>query len=872
MKLCLTIFILFICSFSFAQDLMMQGWYWDYPKTAAGENWSDTLDSKVVDLGEAGFTHLWLPPLSRASFGSNSNGYDPQDLYDLGEYGLGATGFSTRAQLDALIGKLGMNGIEAVGDVVYNHRDGGKAENNPAVEGWMENLDCTKISSGDQAYPSDRVRFVLPIGGSTGNGAGTYYIKVASSSKHPNFYDLPYKFYAETNVVGYQNMPAIDEGEGSGNGGGDCGQGNIAINLGIDVNSTIDNVGSCGGGCGVDEYALAVSASDFNAAGDSIYVYMTNSAGYSDHFIYGIWNGSADVQADLLYQTYTDFTSMPSGQGSMNYTNFKPNGNPTNLGGDWDSPLFFYDYDQNVTSTSQALIDWSQWLWDDVGVRGFRMDAVKHFDPAFVGALMDSLHNVGQDPSMMVGEFFDFNAGALKAWVDNVKANTDAATDASIDVKIFDFALREAAKNACDLFGYDARNLFTSGVVGAASGAPENVVTFVNNHDFRGAGEPVQNDPLLAYAYILTNRQAGTPTVYYPDYTGTTIPNAPTQEMQTDIDRIIETYNNWMEGGTYDNISRIGTPYSITYNGGFASTSVIFQTIDGGVDGVSDGIVAINFSADTMDVEFPISSSSSKVAGTIFHETTGKGLIPIAVTSGTNMIRIAVPPRSYGLWVSSDVNSNCVSDSLIYVDINASGLNNGSSWTDAFTDLGAALEHANFCPTVEEVWIKEGTYLPNILDDRDNGYVLASGLIVRGGFPSAGNPTIADYDPVANPVNMSGDVGVVNDNADNTYTVVSFNPIDTISLYGINIVGGSATGALEAQKVGGGVVNNFTGYMKDCTITNCSATTSGNAIYTGSTGMLILENCTIENNSGSSTEVFMDGSSTVISIGTTIKD
>ncbi|CAG0906202.1 unnamed protein product, partial [Cyprideis torosa] len=346
----------------------MQGWYWDYPKTIDGNNWADTITAKAAELGEAGITHLWLPPLSRASFGSGSNGYDPKDLYDLGEYGLGATGYGTRADVDASITALNNAGIKAVADVVYNHRDGGDAEQNTAVEGWIENFNCTKRNSGDNPFPSDRVRYIIPIGGSTGNGATTFYIKVRSRSGHPDFHNYEYKFYAQTNTVGYQGMPEQTETEP--NGGGDCGQGNTAVSLGVDYIANVDSDYNCGSGCGIDEFALNISASDYNAAGDSIYIYLNNTGGYSDHDIVGIWNGTMDIQSQVIYQTYTDFTNMPSGQGSMNYLNFKPNGNPTQLAGDWDAMLFFYDYDQDVLSTKEGLRDWSQWLDSDINSGG----------------------------------------------------------------------------------------------------------------------------------------------------------------------------------------------------------------------------------------------------------------------------------------------------------------------------------------------------------------------------------------------------------------------------------------------------------------------------------------------------------------------
>ncbi|RMG77927.1 MAG: alpha amylase, partial [Bacteroidetes bacterium] len=150
---------------------MIQGWYWDYPKTCNGNNWAQTLQGQVNTLQSGGFTYVWLPPLSRASFGSCSNGYDPKDLYDLGEYGLGATGFGTRTDVDNLISALSNAGIKAVADIVLNHRDGGVAEDNSAVKDYI----TTYYSANKNPFPSDRFRCILLLGGTSGNGAGDYY-------------------------------------------------------------------------------------------------------------------------------------------------------------------------------------------------------------------------------------------------------------------------------------------------------------------------------------------------------------------------------------------------------------------------------------------------------------------------------------------------------------------------------------------------------------------------------------------------------------------------------------------------------------------------------------------------------------------------
>lgn len=97
----------------------MQGWYWDYPKTPDGNTWADTMSAKAVELGDAGITHLWLPPLSRASFGSGSNGYDPKYLFDLGEYGDGTTSYRIRSNV-TLIGEFQSGGNPLFGDQNVN--------------------------------------------------------------------------------------------------------------------------------------------------------------------------------------------------------------------------------------------------------------------------------------------------------------------------------------------------------------------------------------------------------------------------------------------------------------------------------------------------------------------------------------------------------------------------------------------------------------------------------------------------------------------------------------------------------------------------------------------------------------------------------
>lgn len=637
----------------------MQGWYWDYPKTAAGYTWADTISQKAAELGQAGFTYMWLPPLAKASSGAWSNGYDPKDLFDYGDFG--ATGYGDRSQLDLSVNALGANGVKVVADVVFNHRDGGSWENSAGLENYVDNFTGTMVDGGASPFPYDRMRNIIPIGGATGLGAGTYYFKVSSASGHSNYNYWEYKIYFHTNTVSaYQGE--VDEVEP--NGGGDCGQGNQTISLCTDYLCQLDDVS----GCAVDEFALTINPGDFNPAGDTIYIYWGNrNSGYSDARIYSIWYdaGGSDVVDNMRYQSMTNFEGLPSNRGGMHWNAFKPNlDRATYLTGDWDGMYFYYDYDQFQQVTKDTLYEWAKWNWNDVGVRGFRMDAVKHFTPEFVGDLFDYLHDNGIDPGLAVGEWYSTGTGELAGWVNDVYTYMDEDTKSSIAPKIFDFALRESLRQACDGFGYDVRNVFGASLHDAEGLSGNNVVTFVNNHDFRdesGFASLIHNDPMLAYAYILTNNHLGLPSVFYPDYYG--YPDDGTSYYPDDksahageIKDLMEVHQNYITGSsevTY--LTDYGTAY---YNdlSGAESYVMAYQLNGTGGGSGPDVIVAINFGGNSVGFhqgvkDLPLGTTLDDVLGNSVHSTA-----VVEEYSGNNTMWIELPARSYSVWVQNDAD------------------------------------------------------------------------------------------------------------------------------------------------------------------------------------------------------------------------
>jgi hypothetical protein len=692
-RITLTIYFVFVLKAT-AQDFMMQGWYWDYPKTSQGALWADTMANHAAEWGKAGFNMVWCPPMSMAASGNSSNGYDIKDLFNIGGGGISSnTGFGNKARIQNMMLAFQQNNIAAIGDMIYNHRDGGSLEDNPAVAGWIKNYNLTKHNNGDVCYPSDRFRCYMTIGGSTGRGAGTYYFRVRSASLSNNYYSKPYRFFVRTLRIGSNGSgPMAETGT---NGGSICGQGNDSIALGRIVTATIDN-----GGCGIDEFKLVLDTSMFYQAGDRFSITLMNdNSDYSDHFLYSVYYdaGNIELKDTVMYQTSTSWANMQSGRGQMDYSFFKPNGNPTCLCGDWDGMLFFYDYDHSTQKTRDTLYAYTRWMWDSVGVRGFRVDAVKNFAPLFAAQTINHLNALGYNPTMYVGEYYDYNPASLKGWVDNVKSSLTPAAQQSVNPRLFDFALQGALKEACDNNSYDVRNIYNNGMVDGAGASGFNVVSFVNNHDFRNTSQSCDVDPLLAYAYILTNNAVGLPCVYYPDYY---LNNGADK---TGIDNLIDVHKKFIYNTAFrEYLNRFNTPFVSNYIQSSGDNCLIYQLSGGGNSACitnRDVIVAINFGQTTLKVDQQINTGNpfhSNVGDTL-RDILGNSNFPYALVNGNNQIYIELPPRSYSVWVNAPATVAPV--------ITANG-----NTTICKGDTIALTATTNLCYTLQ--WLKNGIPLP----------------------------------------------------------------------------------------------------------------------------------------------------------------
>jgi predicted outer membrane repeat protein len=188
----------------------------------------------------------------------------------------------------------------------------------------------------------------------------------------------------------------------------------------------------------------------------------------------------------------------------------------------------------------------------------------------------------------------------------------------------------------------------------------------------------------------------------------------------------------------------------------------------------------------------------------------------------------------------------------LYVDQNATGANNGSSWANAYSSLQTALTAAVSGDTLR---VAQGVYYPTAGYSRAPTFQLKNGVTLYGGYPTGGGTR----NPAAYVATLSGDIGTVGSKGDNSYHVVTGSGTDnTAVIDGFVITGGNASGP-DPDDRGGGMYNKsgsptvrnvtFSGNtatngggvhnyessptLTDVTFTGNSATNRGGGLYGG---------------------------------------
>ncbi|GBC60202.1 hypothetical protein DENIS_1153 [Desulfonema ishimotonii] len=193
--------------------------------------------------------------------------------------------------------------------------------------------------------------------------------------------------------------------------------------------------------------------------------------------------------------------------------------------------------------------------------------------------------------------------------------------------------------------------------------------------------------------------------------------------------------------------------------------------------------------------------------------------------------------------------STNVFSAVIYVKHDATGLNNGTSWTNAYKDLQDALTAAQ---NGNEIWVAKGVYRPVIISgrtpeisEREISFLIKDGVKIYGGFVGTEPGTEdskeqRDLDTnitvLSGDIDMTGSDGIYDDNNQyNSYRVITVNnnAAEVVTtLNGVTISQGN--GNHVSNEYGGGIyvygnANNTVLIEKSRFINNYA--NSGGAIF-----------------------------------------
>lgn len=203
----------------------------------------------------------------------------------------------------------------------------------------------------------------------------------------------------------------------------------------------------------------------------------------------------------------------------------------------------------------------------------------------------------------------------------------------------------------------------------------------------------------------------------------------------------------------------------------------------------------------------------------------------------------------------------------IYVKANATGSNNGTSWTNAYTSLQSALTAAG---KHYEIWVAAGTYKPTSGTDRVSAFNMKNDLAIYGGF--AGTETsLTQRNWTTNLTILSGNIGSAVVNTDNSYMIIYNNWIkNTAILDGFTVqdarqdigyYGGGMYNLSSSPTIsncsfsanfgnyGGGICNRFSSpTLINCKIIGNNTSFVGGGVYNGVFSSPTLINSTISRN------------------------
>ncbi|MEJ2705889.1 MAG: right-handed parallel beta-helix repeat-containing protein, partial [Sedimentisphaerales bacterium] len=200
------------------------------------------------------------------------------------------------------------------------------------------------------------------------------------------------------------------------------------------------------------------------------------------------------------------------------------------------------------------------------------------------------------------------------------------------------------------------------------------------------------------------------------------------------------------------------------------------------------------------------------------------------------------------------MSSTAVWGRVIYVDDDAAGANDGSSWIDAFSDLQDAIMTSQ---AGDEIHVAQGVYTPTRDPlDRDATFELKDEVSILGGFAGQARMYPDFRHTKFYTTILSGDIDHNDDSADqdtikgnSRHVVMCTGEGNGVILDGVAVTGGYSGGA-RPHYLGDGVGGGLFCQGSSPQLTDCVFANNDDAVYVGTNADVTFSNCVWQDNSG----------------------
>ena len=349
-------------------------------------------------------------------------------------------------------------------------------------------------------------------------------------------------------------------------------------------------------------------------------------------------------------------------------------------------------YNENQDSTYNTDLTAVEYLHHQTGISNFKLSSKDELNANQCADLISQLNQL-MPGTPLIGATHTIEASTqdLAGWWQEVNQLLSEEVHQETDIRIYDHSLREELRIACTDDTYDVRNIYQSGLRDGTGFSGFNLISMVNAPEYRnqntieGDFDDLNTDPLLAYAYILTNNQVGLPAVFYADYYGelseseSHLGKAPLQE---DINQLLSAHRKYIHQSTsveYLNAHNSERKNLVLSAGDADAVSkVLIYQLDGkntpaSEDGqIRDVLVAINFSDSPVNLIQEINMANVG-PDDIFTDILGRSNTPRSSIKEQadipNSVFLNIPARNYSIWVKGKATQ--IVSALIDLEVNA---------------------------------------------------------------------------------------------------------------------------------------------------------------------------------------------------------